>query len=409
MRDTSGQALGHDVMEFQKIDLKKTHITEIFRIEDLQKLQDAFSKANNIASTITDLEGNAITEPSNHSVVCSLIRKTKKGLDKCRKSGRTLGFMSLEQDQPCYMKCQGVGFIDAAAPIVIGGVHMANWLIGQNCIGDVDEDRIACYAEEIGAEKEQMLQAFRRMTVISIEEFKKKLDFLWLLANQIAVLSYRNLSYKKMVTLLENSQVRLKEYKDNLEKTVTQRTRELTQALDEIKQISVRDGLTGCYNRRYINEHFPKEFRRAKRYKNSISIIMCDIDYFKKVNDTYGHQCGDYVLKEVASTLQLSFRKDIDWVGRYGGEEFLIVLPFTSIRSAVIISERLKKAIQDLTLEYDKEQMSVTASFGVSGMDKWDLSEDLTWEILLNSSDIFLYKAKDAGRNRIEFGPAIKN
>ena len=96
-------------------------------------------------------------------------------------------------------------------------------------------------------------------------------------------------------------------------------------------------------------------------------------------------------------------------MGRYGGEEFLIVLPFTSIRSAVIISERLKKAIQDLTLEYDKEQMSVTASFGVSGMDKWDLSEDLTWEILLNSSDIFLYKAKDAGRNRIEFGPAIKN
>ncbi|MBT6750397.1 MAG: diguanylate cyclase [Desulfobacula sp.] len=395
-------------MEFQKIDLKDTNITDIFRLEDLQQLQDAFSKANNIASTITDLEGNAITEPSSHTTVCALVRKTKKGLDKCRKSGRTLGLMSLKQEQPSYMKCQSLGFFDAAAPIVIGGIHMANWLIGQNCIGDVDEDRIVCYAEEIGADKEQMLQAFRQMTVISEEEFKQKLDFLWLLAHQIAVLSYRNLSYKKMVTLLEKSQLRLKEYKDNLEKTVTQRTRELTQALDEIKQISVRDGLTGCYNRRYINEHFPKEFSRAKRYKNPISIIMCDIDFFKKVNDTYGHQCGDYVLKEVALALQLSFRKDIDWVGRYGGEEFLIVLPFTSIRSAVIISERVKKAVQDLPLEYDKKQMSVTASFGVSGMDQWDLSEDLTWETILNSSDIYLYKAKDEGRNRIEFGPAMK-
>lgn len=398
----------HDLSKIKKIDIKKYQITDIFNIKDLQKLQDTFAKSNKIASTITDTTGTAITRPSNHSQVCKLIRKTQKGLHNCEHSGRTLGIMSLNQKQPCYMQCQSIGFIDAAAPIVIGGIHMANWLIGQNCIGDVDEKRVVSYAREIGADKDELLSAFREMNFISEIEFKEKLEFLWLMANQISTLSYQNLNYKNMLELLERSQEKLKNYKNDLEIKVKQRTLELTKALDEIKIVSIKDGLTGCYNRGFINEHFPRELKRSKRYKNPISIILCDIDHFKNVNDTFGHQCGDHVLKEIVSCLAGGLRQDIDWVGRYGGEEFLVVLPITDMKNAVRIAERLRKNISQLQIEYNQDRLTVTASFGVSGIDEGSFSDDIPCEALLNSADIYLYRAKTDGRNQVAFGPVLK-
>jgi len=406
--NNSGIIGGHDLSKIQEIDLKGYRITDIFNISDLQNLQDTFAKANKIASTITDTTGKAITRPSNHSQVCALVRKTKKGLENCQLSGRTLGLMSLNKNMPCYIKCQSIGFMDAAAPVVIGGIHMANWLIGQNCIGDVDEKRVVSYAREIGADKDELLNAFREMDVISEIEFKEKLEFLWLMANQISTLSYQNLSYKSMLDLLEKSQKKLKNYKNNLEITVKQRTLELTKALDEIKIVSIKDGLTGCYNRGFINENFPREFKRSKRYKNPVSIVLCDIDHFKKVNDTFGHQCGDHVLKEIVSCLKGCLRQDIDWVGRYGGEEFLIVLPSTGMKNAVSIAERIRKIISHLPIAYNEDNLNVTVSFGVSGIDQWSLSDDISCEALLNSADIYLYRAKTDGRNRVAFGPALK-
>ncbi len=389
----------------RKTDLKNYSLTDIFNLNDLQVLQDAFAMANGIASTIVDVKGQAITRPSNHSKVCTLIRQTKKGLENCKLSGRTLGLMSLVKNKPCYFKCQSVGFIDASAPIIIGGVHMANWLIGQNWIGDVDENRIIAYAREIGAEEDEMLKAFREMNFITEIEFKEKLEFLWLFAKQISALSYQNLKFKNMVDLLKKSRRKLKNYKDNLEFVVKQRTIELTQALEEIKIVSIKDGLTGSYNRGFINENLPKELIRSKRYETPISILLCDIDHFKKVNDTFGHQCGDYVLKELVSCLEGCLRLNVDWIARYGGEEFLIVLPCTDIKSAAGIAERLRKKISELPLEYNNESLKLTASFGVSGVDLWSSREDISSEILLNSTDVYLYRAKKDGRNCIVFGP----
>ena len=180
----------------------------------------------------------------------------------------------------------------------------------------------------------------------------------------------------------------------------------LEKANKEIKLLSRTDALTGCYNRGYLNEVFPREIKRALRYKHSLSLAMCDIDHFKKVNDTYGHQCGDEVLiKFVQSILEL-IRADADWLARYGGEEFLLVLPETRLENAKVLAERLRQHIAKKVIETEEEKVSITASFGVTGFD--DLSshkEIITFDALINTADKYLYAAKKQGRNKVISGP----
>ncbi|MEE4240862.1 MAG: PocR ligand-binding domain-containing protein, partial [Desulfopila sp.] len=339
-------------------------LLDIFDIADLQKLQDSFAKANRVASTIIDLNGRQITQFSNYSRVCQLIRQTKKGSANCIRSGKILGEMSLQTRQPSCHFCLSVGFVDAAAPIVIEDVHIANWLIGQNCIGEVDEDRIVSYAEEIGTDSREMLAAFGAMEKISEKEFNEKLDFLWLMANQISNQAYQHIKNQTMLASLEQSQRELNSYKDNLEILVNERTLELKKAIEKIQQISIKDALTGCFNRGGINTYLPREIKRARRYNNPLSILLCDLDHFKRINDTYGHQAGDIVLQQVVAHMQRIIREDIDWIGRYGGEEFLLVLPLTPVSGAMHVAERLRKAIAEQLFSFRGETVSVTVSFG---------------------------------------------
>ena len=384
-------------------------LIDIVDINDLQILQDSFAKANRVASTIVDLNGVSITTPSNHCRVCMLVRQTEKGAEHCRQSGRTLGNLSLKANKPYCHFCQGIGFVDAAAPIVIENVHMANWLIGQNWIGEVDEKRILDYSEEIGADKNQMLAAFQEMDKISEDEFKEKLDFLWVMANQISNQAYQHLRYQTMLASLEKSQTELNDYKDNLEILINKRTVELEKAIEKIKQISVSDALTGCFNRGGINKYLPREMKRSKRYNNPVSVLLCDLDHFKKINDTYGHQSGDLVLKQVVARMQELIRDDIDWVARYGGEEFLLVLPLTDIAGALIVADRLKQAIAEIPFNFSGKIVRITASFGVCGISNWPAQGEVSHETLLNSADVYLYRAKKGGRNQVISGPPISD
>lgn len=192
--------------------------------------------------------------------------------------------------------------------------------------------------------------------------------------------------------------VKLKVHNQDLESKVADRTAKLQDALDEIKALSVTDSLTHCYNRRYLDEHIAQEFNHSTRYKRNLSIIMCDIDYFKKVNDTYGHAVGDTVLSEISQILRADIREGIDWLARYGGEEFLIVLPETNIEAATIFAERLRVNIERNSIKIDAHELSITMSFGIS-----TLSENDTLKALLERADICLYKAKQSGRNKVVF------
>ena len=181
--------------------------------------------------------------------------------------------------------------------------------------------------------------------------------------------------------------------------------RSLNKALEEIETLSVTDPLTEVYNRRYLNEKFAGEVKRVVRYQRPLSIVIGDIDHFKKINDKYGHVAGDLVLKEFALLLKDSIRGQIDWVVRYGGEEFVIIVPETDIEGARIMTERIRMAIEKKTIEVDKYKINITASFGVTGIDSDTLSSRISPMAILNQVDRYLYQAKAEGRNRVAVGP----
>lgn len=178
----------------------------------------------------------------------------------------------------------------------------------------------------------------------------------------------------------------------------------LEKANGESRLLSRTDSLTGCYNRGYLNEHLAHEIKRASRYRHSLSITLCDIDHFKAVNDTYGHQCGDLVLREFVQWILSLIRTDMDWLARYGGEEFLLVLPETSVGNAARMAERLRKHVAGKTIEWEGNQISITASFGVTGFNASKPFDLISPENLINTADQYLYQAKNEGRNKVISG-----
>lgn len=159
------------------------------------------------------------------------------------------------------------------------------------------------------------------------------------------------------------------------------------------------DGLTNIYNRRHFDKVFAKEFGFVKQLKSPLSIILCDVDFFKHFNDTYGHQAGDDCLRAVAACIKASIKRDSDSVARYGGEEFVMVLPNTSLAQAVARAERIRQQVADLKIKHKSSTVAefVTISLGVACSDFSTTAADL-----LKQADDNLYKAKQAGRNRVE-------
>lgn len=161
----------------------------------------------------------------------------------------------------------------------------------------------------------------------------------------------------------------------------------------QTRYLSLTDALTGLYNRRHFNAELEREFMRSKRYGGNLCIAIIDIDFFKKINDTYGHLCGDYVLKEVAYLILENFRKT-DMVFRYGGEEFVVIMTETSLENSLIPLERLRKTIEDNNFMYKGKKITVTVSIGV------ETNQTDTTDEFLNNADKALYKAKQNGRNQ---------
>ena len=211
-----------------------------------------------------------------------------------------------------------------------------------------------------------------------------------------------NIEYQNSFDIPDNV---LDEIQKNIEEIITNFPVPEDNKLDVIKKInfmysrtrylSLTDALTGLYNRRHFDNTIEREFLRSKRYGGDLSLAIIDIDFFKKVNDTYGHLCGDYVLKEVAYLILDNFRKT-DFVFRYGGEEFVVILPETDIKSSQIPIERLRKKIEEYPFSFNGQRLQVTVSTGISSNNAENM------ETFLDNADKALYHAKQAGRNRIE-------
>ncbi len=166
-------------------------------------------------------------------------------------------------------------------------------------------------------------------------------------------------------------------------------------AYAKILQYATLDALTGLNNRRQFEVRLKQEIATTKRQKNPLCAMMIDIDFFKKVNDTYGHASGDAVLRAVASVIKEHLRES-DIPSRYGGEEFAVLLPYTHIDEAQIVGERLRKAVESTPVPIDKKNINVTISMGLA-----EFNPEETGEELFERADKALYEAKESGRNRV--------
>ncbi len=176
---------------------------------------------------------------------------------------------------------------------------------------------------------------------------------------------------------------------------------ELKNAYRTIEEMSITDDLTQIFNRRYFHARLNEEVQRVQRYKKNLSVIMMDIDHFKRVNDNYGHQTGDEVLIKIASILKSNVRK-VDVVARYGGEEFIILLPETSGKNAYNVAEKLRILISDYKIKnIDGKEFNVSSSFGISSLKEvMDVEKDID-DIIIKLADNALYEAKKTGRNKV--------
>lgn len=189
--------------------------------------------------------------------------------------------------------------------------------------------------------------------------------------------------------------------RDDAFEALKESQRKLAVANRELQKLSQLDSLTGVPNRRKFDERLRHEWNRTMRHCSFLSLIMLDIDYFKKFNDTYGHQSGDECLKTVANCMSMALNRETDLVARYGGEEFAVILPGTEMKGAEKVAEDIRKYVEDLKVPHEESPVAeyVTISLGVASMVP---ERELNLEDLIQTADKALYKAKEAGRNRVE-------
>ena len=179
---------------------------------------------------------------------------------------------------------------------------------------------------------------------------------------------------------------------------------ELEKANRKLQEMSSTDALTGTRNRRHFDQAYASELKRMQRDGTDLSLLLLDIDHFKRINDTWGHQIGDECLRLVAQTIGQHIRRDSDTLARVGGEEFCILLPNTSAAGAIFLGETIRNAIAVLSPEISGQRLSITISIGIASSSQ---QLPMSPERLLNLADQALYRAKQQGRNRVElFEPA---
>jgi diguanylate cyclase (GGDEF)-like protein len=200
-------------------------------------------------------------------------------------------------------------------------------------------------------------------------------------------LSSLNLSYEMLV-------MELKQAKEKAEKLAG----DLKEANERLRELVCRDSLTGLFNHGYFQELMEQELSRSQRHQRQLSLIMFDIDHFKKVNDTFGHPRGDLVLKAVSKVIRGNTR-DSDILARYGGEEFALVLPETDLNGAVVLAERCRKAVEQMEIQAEGQTLKATISVGVTtcppGSARFGKAK------VIDAADKALYNSKHTGRNRI--------
>jgi diguanylate cyclase (GGDEF)-like protein len=227
-------------------------------------------------------------------------------------------------------------------------------------------------------------------------------QYLWQIIAGLSLIGLEGILISALVLALRSRRQMLTALHDErkqLEERVLQRTMELQIANDKLEQLATTDPLTGIGNRRRMTEQINKELERSRRFKHPLSLLMLDIDHFKTVNDSYGHEAGDRALIAVSKILAAGMRS-VDMASRFGGEEFVLLMPETDIQVAGNAAERLRAQIAALQIPGDGgEMITLTISIGVAASDTHGTPD--TASSLLSRADKALYRAKHGGRDRV--------
>ncbi len=207
------------------------------------------------------------------------------------------------------------------------------------------------------------------------------------------------MSDEDLSPLLHDARARIAELQRRIQQ-LEQENLELTMTNRLLAEVSARDALTGLYNRWYVMDKIEAEINRSIRHGSPLSLLMMDLDHFKRVNDTYGHTAGDQVLQSVGKLLRECCRV-YDVAGRYGGEEFCLLLPETTLGSTPVVAERIRQRLEMTEVTIGGASLIVTASIGVAGIDTAAGESLLSPTALIDRADRALYAAKNQGRNRV--------
>jgi len=203
------------------------------------------------------------------------------------------------------------------------------------------------------------------------------------------------------ITKQRAAEEKITRYQSELEELVAMRTAELNDANKKLELLAYQDALTGLYNRRYFNTALDNEIRRTRRSHGLLSLLMCDVDFFKAYNDTYGHVAGDKCLQVIAEILRKHFQRASDLVARYGGEEFCVVLPDLNLGEIRLLAEQLRKTVLQREIRHNTSPVSDFVSISI-GIVTWKPDTRCDAETLISTADQALYSAKKQGRNRVE-------
>lgn len=312
--------------EDQKIEYR---FEDLFDIDEIQKIQDAFSLAMGVASVITTPDGKPITQPSGFCELCLEIRKTEKGLINCMLSDSVIGKPNL--NGPTIQKCLSGSFLDAGSSIMIKNQHICNWLIGQVVEDNTGDSVQLAYADDIGMDRKKYSEGIKKIKHMSFEQFEKISQYLFLNAKYLSEVALKRLELTEELAIKKKNE-------------------------NEINYLSYHDNLTGLYNRIFFEE----EINRLDVKRNlPISFIMSDINGLKLINDSFGYRTGDHLLVKVAKVFKESCRAD-EIISRVGGDEFIVILPKTSFVETEQIIERINT---NLALQRIKD-IEISMSFG---------------------------------------------
>ncbi|MCF6266809.1 MAG: diguanylate cyclase [Desulfuromusa sp.] len=373
-------------------------LQEIIDLEDLRELMRFFYEAAGISVGVMDADHNWLVSIGWQPICTNFHRVNPESRQNCLLSeSRIEEYLDSKQEYLTY-PCPN-GLIEVAIPILLGGAPLGFFFLGQFLHHPPDRDYFRRQAIVYGFDMDSYLQTLERVPVVS----QKRIDYLMKFFVRFFDLLTRIGSENQQ---RRQAELEIQEAKEQLENRVAERTSELNRALlevgdlaaqlneslQQVELLAVTDTLTETYNRRKFDETILHEHQRAEHGKIPFSVIMLDIDHFKRVNDEFGHSTGDQVLKHLSRLIRGLVRQG-DLLIRWGGEEFLILLPGTLISEAGPFAERIRLEVEQ---EQFAEDGSITISLGVA-----QLREGDSTDTLLKRVDDALYRAKQEGRNRV--------